>query len=74
MITRSNELTVPEVAAYSRQQIEGGTIIRYLIRQPGETEWRVVKLFRASADAPTPTPNAITRQALAYQPGRSTPR
>ncbi len=48
MITRSNQLTVPEVSCYSRQQIEGGVIIRYMIRNPGETAWRPVKVFRAT--------------------------
>ncbi len=46
MITRSNHLTVPEVSCYSRQEIEGGVIIRYLIRNPEEVEWRAVKVFR----------------------------
>ncbi len=46
MITRTNELTVPEVSCHSREQIEGGVIVRYLIRQPGETAWRAVRLFR----------------------------
>lgn len=46
MITRSNQLTVPEVSCYSRQEIEGGVIIRYMIRNPGEVEWRAVKVFR----------------------------
>ncbi len=55
MLTRTNMLTVPEVSCHSREEVEGGVIIRYLIRQPGETEWRPVKVFRASADAPTPT-------------------
>ncbi len=46
MLTHKNELTVPETSCHSREEIEGGTIVRYLIRQPGETEWRPVKLFR----------------------------
>jgi hypothetical protein len=46
MITHKNVLTVPEVSCYSRQEIESGVIIRYMIRNPGETEWRAVKLFR----------------------------
>jgi hypothetical protein len=48
MITRSNQLTVPEVSCHSRQEVEGGVIIRYLIRNPGEVEWRAVKVFRAT--------------------------
>ncbi len=46
MTTRSNQLSVPEITAYSRQKIDGGVVIRYMVRQPGETEWRPVKLFR----------------------------
>jgi hypothetical protein len=46
MITRSNQLTVPEVSCYSRQEIEGGVIVRYMIRNPGEVEWKPVKVFR----------------------------
>jgi hypothetical protein len=45
MITRSNQRTVPEVSCYSREEIEGGVIIRYMIRNPEEVEWRAVKLF-----------------------------
>ena len=46
MISYTNRLTVPEVTAYSRQEIEGGVIIRYMVRSPGEVEWRAVKVFR----------------------------
>jgi hypothetical protein len=46
MITRKNVLTVPEVACHSREAIEGGVVIRYMIRYPGEVEWRPVKVFR----------------------------
>ncbi len=46
MITHKNVLTVPEVSCYSRQHIDGGVIVRYMIRRPGETVWRPVKLFR----------------------------
>ncbi len=46
MLTHKNQLTVPEVSCYSRQQVDGGVVIRYMIRRPGETVWRPVKLFR----------------------------
>ncbi len=45
MITSTNALTVPEIACHSREEVDGGVVIRYLIRQPGETAWRAVKLF-----------------------------
>jgi hypothetical protein len=46
MLTRTNMLTVPEVSCYSREEIDGGVIIRYMIRNPGEVEWKQVKMFR----------------------------
>jgi hypothetical protein len=46
MIGDTNRLDVPEVTAYIREQVDGGCVIRYLIRQPGETAWRAVRLFR----------------------------
>ncbi len=46
MITRSNQLTVPEVSCHSLQEVEGGYVIHYLIRNPEEVEWRAVKVFR----------------------------
>ncbi len=46
MLTHKNQLSVCEVTAYSRQHIDGGIVIRYMIRTPGETVWRPVKLFR----------------------------
>lgn len=46
MITHKNVLSVPEVSCYSREEIDGGVVIRYMIRTPGETVWRPVKLFR----------------------------
>lgn len=45
MLTERNEMGVPEVAAHSRQQLEGGVLIRYLQRGAGERDWRPVKLF-----------------------------
>ncbi len=51
MLTHKNVLTVPEVSCYSRQEIEGGVIIRYLVRSPGETAWRPVKVFRPTEPA-----------------------
>ncbi len=50
MLTHKNQLSVCEVSCYSRQQVAGGGIvIRYMIRSPGETVWRPVKLFRPDA-------------------------
>ncbi len=63
MITRSNQLTVPEVSCYSRQEIEGGVIIRYMIRNPGEVEWRPVKVFRAADASQELASNLETRPA-----------
>ncbi|MDQ3525818.1 MAG: hypothetical protein M3451_12290 [Chloroflexota bacterium] len=59
MITRSNQLTVPEVTAYSREEIEGGYVIRYLIRNPEEVEWRAVKVFRP--DEPVASEQEVKR-------------
>jgi hypothetical protein len=64
MITHKNVLTVPEVSCYSRQEIDGGWIVRYMIRRPGETVWRPVKLFRpdacsTGADAPVEQPERV---------------
>jgi len=47
MISSTNEISVPEVSCYSREVIEGGWVIRYMIRRPGETTWQPVKVFRA---------------------------
>ena len=46
MLTHKNLLTVPEVSCHSLQEVEGGYVIRYLIRNPEEVEWRAVKVFR----------------------------
>ncbi len=46
MLTHKNQLTVPEVSCHSLQEVEGGYVIRYLIRNPEEVEWRAVKVFR----------------------------
>jgi hypothetical protein len=51
MLTHKNELTVPEVSCHSLQEVEGGYVIRYLVRNPEEVEWRAVKVFRASEDS-----------------------
>ena len=48
MLTPTNQLSVMEVSAYSRQEIEGGVIIRYLVRKPGERNWTPVTIFRAT--------------------------
>jgi hypothetical protein len=53
VIGHTNQLSVPEVSCYSREHIEGGVIIRYMIRKPGEVEWRSVKVFRAD-EPPAP--------------------
>jgi hypothetical protein len=45
-MTTTNMLSVPEVSCYSREEIEGGVVIRYMIRNPGEAEWKQVKVFR----------------------------
>ncbi len=63
MITHKNVLTVPEVSCYSREEIEGGVIIRYMIRNPGEVEWRPVKVFRADDASQERTSNLETRPA-----------
>ncbi len=34
MLTHKNLLTVPEVSCHSLQEVEGGYVIRYLIRNP----------------------------------------
>jgi hypothetical protein len=44
-ITSTNVLSVPEISRYPRQEIEGGVVIRYLVRQPGERDWTPVKEF-----------------------------
>ena len=46
MLTPTNQLDVLEVTGYSRQEVEGGIVIRYLVRTPGERDWRPVKVFR----------------------------
>ncbi len=51
-LTERNEMDVPEVCCYSRQEIEGGVVIRYLVRQPGERDWQPVKLFVPEKPAP----------------------
>jgi hypothetical protein len=49
MLTHKNQLTVPEVSCHSLQEVEGGYVIRYLIRNPEEVEWRAVRVFRPDA-------------------------
>lgn len=46
MISDTNRLAVPEISCHSREEIEGGTMVRYMIRNPGEVEWKPVKVFR----------------------------
>jgi hypothetical protein len=41
---------VPEISCYSRQEIEGGVIIRYLMRMPGERDWTPVTLVVPAED------------------------
>ncbi len=52
MLTPTNLLDVPEITAYSQQDVEGGTVIRYLQRMPGEREWQPVKLFIPQEPSP----------------------
>lgn len=47
MITERNEMGVPEIRNYRREEIEDGIIVTYEQRQPGEHDWRPVKLFQA---------------------------
>ncbi len=63
MLTHKNELTVPEVSCHSLQEVEGGYVIRYLIRNPEEVEWRAVKVFRADDASQERTSNLETRPA-----------
>jgi hypothetical protein len=39
-------LDVLEIRHYRREVHEGVTIITYEVRNPGETAWRAVKVFR----------------------------
>ncbi len=41
-----NVMGVPEIRSYQRKAIEGGVVIRYEVRQPGERDWTPVKLFQ----------------------------
>ncbi len=50
-MTATNQLSVPEIVAYSRQPIEGGALVSYLMRQPGATVWEPVKFFTPERDA-----------------------
>ncbi len=64
MLSHKNQLSVCEVSCYSRQHIDGGVVVRYMIRTPGETAWRPVKLFRpdacsTGADAPVEQPERV---------------
>lgn len=65
MVTTTNELAVPEITAYSREVVDDLVTVRYLVRTPGETEWRPVKIIRPveieqanSPAIPTTTPTA----------------
>ena len=55
MGTPVNRLSVPEIACYQRREIEGGTIIQYVMRKPGESVWTPVKIFRLAGN-PQQTP------------------
>lgn len=35
----TNRLTVPEIADYQREIIDGLAIVRYLVREPGAADW-----------------------------------
>ncbi len=63
MITRKNQLTVPEVSCHSLQEVEGGYVIRYLVRNPEEVEWRAVKVFRPTEHDQELASNLETRSA-----------
>ncbi len=54
MLTKTNRLDVPEITAYSRQDVEGGHVVRYLQRQPGQTCWEPVTIFRPDPEALVP--------------------
>ncbi len=50
-----NQLDVPEVRNYRREAIEGGVVIAYEVRHPGEREWTPVCLFQPTEE-PEPPP------------------
>ncbi len=48
MLTPTNRLDCPEITCYSRQEVEGGVVVCYLLRDPGERCWQPVALFSPS--------------------------
>jgi hypothetical protein len=64
MISHTNKLTVPEVTAYSKERIDGGVLIHYLVRDPGEMAWRAVRLFRPDEPA---ADEAVASEAVANE-------
>lgn len=52
MTTETSVMGVPEISCYSRHEIEGGVIIRHLVRQPGECDRQSVRLFRPTGPDP----------------------
>lgn len=46
MTTDRNIMGVPEIRSYGREVIEGGVVVRYEVRQPGEADRAPVALFR----------------------------
>ncbi len=56
MITETNQMGVPEVRNYSRQMIEGGTLVAYEVRDSGERGWHPVRLFVPDDTPPVEDP------------------
>ena len=52
MTTDRNTMGVPELRHYAREEIEGGVVIRYEVRKPGERDWQPVTLFRPTDTHP----------------------
>jgi hypothetical protein len=50
MTTETNRMGVPEISCYSRQEIDGGVIIRYLVRKPSKRAWTSATLFVPAED------------------------
>ena len=46
--TGTNMLNVPEIRNYRQRPIEGGIVITYEVRQPGEADWQPVTFFKST--------------------------
>ncbi len=46
MSTETNRLDCPEIRHYQREVLDGVVIVTYEIRQPGASDWQLVKLVR----------------------------